>query len=127
MANSEPATVILPFNLGAASKYEEHIFPLAYHHVEGTVEKGRLLLSATLDEMINMAEMGIDLDTDTRFRVDFKVELEKSVNPKVSLLNPLMYWQPRSRGGQAENSPKVSQSIDDNPSLSGKANVSCCV
>lgn len=64
MAPPEPTTVILPVDLGAASKYEEDTFPLAYYDAGKTITKGNLLLSATLDEMIKISEIGIDLNTD---------------------------------------------------------------
>lgn len=89
MAPPEPTTVILPINLGAASKYEEDIFPLAYYDAGNTITKGSLLLSSTLDEMIKIAEMGIDLNTDQRFHFNARIQYEASANVGFSLIDLL--------------------------------------
>ncbi|KAF8546067.1 hypothetical protein OG21DRAFT_1528071 [Imleria badia] len=94
MAPPGSTTVIVPVNLGAASKYEDNIFPLAYHYAGDPIRKGSLLLTATLDEMIKIGEMGIDINTDRRFHFNARVEYEalaakeaklqsrqKSINP----------------------------------------------
>lgn len=72
-----PIKVIFRLKLGAASKYEEGIFPVEYYNADGAMEKGSFLLSATLDEMINIATMGIDLNTDKRFQFNARAEYEK--------------------------------------------------
>ena len=96
MARSEPTTVIFSLNLGSASKYEKDIFPLAYHDAGNTVEKGRLLLSATLDEMVNIAEMGIDFNTDKRVQSNARYRYEVSGDINVSFIDLLMYWYRQS-------------------------------
>ncbi|KAF8140218.1 hypothetical protein EV363DRAFT_1311935, partial [Boletus edulis] len=87
MGPPESTTVIVPLNLGAASKYEEDIFPLAYHNAGDTISKGSLLLSATLDEMIKIAEMGIDLDTDKRFHFNARIQYEALAAKEAKLQN----------------------------------------
>lgn len=90
MAPPESTTVILPVNLGAASKYEEEVFPLAYHDAGSTITKGSLLLSATLDEMIKISEMGIDLNTDTRFQFNARIQYEALANVEFSPIDLLI-------------------------------------
>ncbi|KAG9309317.1 hypothetical protein JVU11DRAFT_10805 [Chiua virens] len=67
MAGSEPTTVIFHINLGDASKYDEGVFPREYYNAGNALSKGSVLLSATLEEMAKIAEMGIDLKKDPRF------------------------------------------------------------
>ncbi|KAG9310554.1 hypothetical protein JVU11DRAFT_9104 [Chiua virens] len=61
-------TVILPIDLGSASKFEESYFPVAYHDaIDSAINKGSLLLSSTLDEIIKIKEMGVDLSSNPQF------------------------------------------------------------
>ncbi|KAG9309046.1 hypothetical protein JVU11DRAFT_11057 [Chiua virens] len=98
MADSEPTTVILPVNLGDASKYDGDIFPLAYHHAGDKISKGGFLLSATLDEMIKISEMDIDLNTDKRFQYNAMIQYEMSgkvnIPPPVADIDALAVYQP---------------------------------
>lgn len=126
MAPPGPTTVIVPFSLGAASKYEADIFPLSYHHAPDAISKGSLLLSATLDEMIKIAEMGIDLDTDERFHFNARTQYEASANVTILPIDLLMYWQSGSQGGEITKSPESFQSFHNVPSLSSSADVPCC-
>lgn len=117
--------MIVPLDLGAASKYEEDIFPRAYYNAGDPIKKGSILLSSTLDEMIKIAEMGIDLNTDKRFHFNARVEYEASVNIKFSSIDLLMHWQSSSQGGKIAKSPEVSQPIHGLSPLSSGANVPC--
>ena len=78
--SSEATTVILPLDLGAAAKYDQHVFPLAYHDgLGGNVNKGSLLLSATLEEMVKIKELGIDLSNSDEFLFNTRIKYESSV------------------------------------------------
>lgn len=80
MASSESTTVILPLDLGAANKFENNDFPLASHDgVSSIVSKGSLLLSATLDEVIKIKEMGVDLTSNPQFLLNTKLKYEEFV------------------------------------------------
>ena len=119
--------MIVPVNLGAASKYEEDIFPLSYHIAGNAISKGSFLLSATLEEMRKIAQIGVDLNTDKRFHYNTRVEYEKLANVRNLPLDLLMYYrQSSSRGSKFENSPKVFQPVCDVPELSSGADVPCC-
>ena len=107
MTPPEPTTqtVIVPINLGAASKYEEDIFPRAYHKAGDAMSKGSFLLTATLEEMSKIAEMGIDLNTDKRFRDNTRTRLETSANVRIIPVDILMcYWQSRRSGSKFDKS-----------------------
>jgi hypothetical protein len=119
-------TVIVPLRFGAASKYEADIFPVSYHDAPDAISKGSLLLSATLDEMIKMGEMGIDLDADKRFHFNARAQYEASANVNFLPIDLLMYRQSSSKGGEIAQSPKFFQSIHNVPSLSSSADVPCC-
>lgn len=119
--------MIVPVNLGAASKYEEDIFPLAYYDAGDPIRKGSLLLSATLDEMIKIAEMDIDLNTDKGFHFNARVQYEASANVKFSSIDLLIHRQSSSQGGKIAKSAKVSKPIHGFPSLSSGADVPCCI
>ena len=91
------------------------------------MNKGRLLLNATLEEIIKIAEMGIDLSTDQRFHFDARVQYEALANVKFFPVYLLMCnWQSGSQGSQVERSPQVFQSVHDVPELSSGADVPCC-
>ena len=80
--SSEPTTVILPLDLGAAAKYDPNVFPLAYHDDDGlggNVSKGTLLLSATLEEMVKIKELGIDLSKSDEFLFNTRIKYEALV------------------------------------------------
>lgn len=81
--SSEPTTVILPLDLGTAAKYDRHVFPLAYHDSlggkVGEVGKGSLLLSATLEEMLKIKELGIDLSKSDDFIFNTRIKYEALV------------------------------------------------
>jgi hypothetical protein len=79
----EPTTVILPWHLGDATKYDRHVFPLAYHDDLGgnasNVGEGTLLLSATLEEMMKIKELGIDLSKSDEFIFNTRIKYEALV------------------------------------------------
>ena len=72
--------MILPLDLGAAAKYDQHVFPLAYHDgLGGNAGKGSLLLAATLEEMVKIKELGIDLSKNDEFLLNTRIKYEASV------------------------------------------------
>ncbi|KAG9318987.1 hypothetical protein JVU11DRAFT_1103 [Chiua virens] len=78
MSPLEAITVILPLDLGSANEFEESNFPLAYHDgISDIVNKGSLLLSSTLDEMIKIKEMGVDLSSNPEFLLNTGLKYEE--------------------------------------------------
>ncbi|KIJ18441.1 hypothetical protein PAXINDRAFT_167042 [Paxillus involutus ATCC 200175] len=63
MPSNDRQTVILPVRLGPARNYDRAIFPLARFKGTGLLQKGDLLLQATMDEMYNIREMSKGLDS----------------------------------------------------------------
>jgi len=85
--SEESVTVILPFNLGAAAKYDQHVFPLSVHDGPSSdVSKGIILLSATLEEMARIKELGIDLSRSHEFVFNTRVKYEALAAKKSKLL-----------------------------------------
>ncbi|KAF8442131.1 hypothetical protein L210DRAFT_3644292 [Boletus edulis BED1] len=77
MALPGSTTVILPIGLGAANKFEAGNFPLAKHDgISNIASKGGLLLSATLDEMIRIKELGVDLSSNPQFLLNTKLKYD---------------------------------------------------
>lgn len=110
MAPSSSTTVILPLDLGAANKFEENVFPLAYHDgVSNIVNKGSLLLSATLDEMLKIKEMGVDLSSNPQFLLNTKLKYEEFVVIDPILFHPFTYLQPSSETDKIREVPKEYQ------------------
>lgn len=92
MAPSGSTTVILPLDLGAAGKFEESNFPLAYHRgINAIVGKGSLLLSATLDEMITIKDLGVDLTSNPQFLLNTKLKYDECVVTVLLLFRLLTY------------------------------------
>ena len=90
--------MILPLDLGAAAKFDRSVFPLAYH--EG-LNKGSLLLSATLDEMVKIKDLGIDLANNDDFIFNTRIKYEALVVMDYSSHHlVLMWWQPSSKEGK---------------------------
>lgn len=57
MTSSPYQTVIVPVNLGEASRFNRAIFPLLYRKRD-TLGRGDLYLDATLDEMLKITNIG---------------------------------------------------------------------
>lgn len=79
MGSTDPAGAILPINLGAASVYDQRIFPLAYHVPGNNLTKGSILIRATLEEMEKIKQLGVDLNRNQDFIFDTRLTLEASV------------------------------------------------
>lgn len=126
MAPPGSTTVILPLDLGAANKFEESNFPLAYYDgVSGAVSKGSLLLSATLDEMIKIKEMGVDLTSNPQFLLNTHFKYQESVVIELFLFHPLTYLQSSSEAGKIREASKDSQPGQVYPWLSSCPHVLC--
>lgn len=79
MASTDPAVALLQFNLGTAAAFDQRIFPIAYYEEDGNLNKGRYLIKATLEEMAEIHQLGIDLNENDDFIVNTRVRLEESV------------------------------------------------
>lgn len=79
MGSTDSAAVILPINLGAASTYDQRIFPLAYYVPGDDLTKGSILIKATLEEMKKIRRLGIDLNKNEDFVFNTRLTLEASV------------------------------------------------
>ncbi|KAG6375805.1 hypothetical protein JVT61DRAFT_2662 [Boletus reticuloceps] len=84
--SAEPTTIILPLDLGSANKYDQHVFPLAYHG-GSNLNKGSLLLSATLEEMVKIKELGIDLSRNDEFIYNTRIKYEALAAKRAKLQN----------------------------------------
>lgn len=110
MAPSGSTTVILPLDLGAANKFEESNFPLAYHNgISGMVGKGSLLLSATLDEIIKMGELGVDLTSNPQFLLNTNVKYFECVVIDLFLFCLLTHPQSSSEASKIREASKERQ------------------
>ncbi|KAF8134311.1 hypothetical protein EV363DRAFT_1161194 [Boletus edulis] len=101
MGSTDPATAIIPFDLGTAAAFDRTIFPLAYYEDGDNLSKGTLLIKATLDEMDTIKELGMELlnrNDDFIFNTRLKVEdlqvqkaklkdNRKTLNPWKAFLN----------------------------------------
>jgi hypothetical protein len=111
MAPSGSTTVIFPLDLGAANKFEESNFPLAYHDgigIGNTVSKGSLLLSATLDEILKIKELGVDLTSNPQFLLNTKLKYEECVIIDLFIFCLLTYLQSSNEAGKIREVPKKS-------------------
>ena len=79
MSSTDPAAAIIPVDLGAASAYDQRIFPLAYYNQSDNLSKGSVLIKATLDEMKKIKQLGIDLNENEDFIFNTRLKLEASV------------------------------------------------
>lgn len=80
MGSTDPATVIIPFDLGTAAAFDQNVFPLAYYEDDGdNLSKGSLLIKATLEEMEKIKELGIDLNKNEDFIYRTRLRIEASV------------------------------------------------
>lgn len=111
MASTERTTVIVRWNLGAASKYPKHIFPLEYHDAGDPLSKGGALLTATLEEMDNIANMGFDAFAEENSYFNTRAEYETSVTDMFSPIGLLIFifavWQPRKQDCKIFPSPTI--------------------
>ena len=76
---ADPAAAILPIDLGAASAFDQLIFPLAYYVPADDISKGSVLIKATLEEMDKIRQLGIDLNENANFIFNTRLTLEASV------------------------------------------------
>lgn len=111
MALSGSTTVILPLDLGAASNFEESNFPLAYHSgpISNTVNKGSLLLSATLDEILKIKDLGVDLSSNPQFLLNTKLKYEECVVVDSFIFRLLTSFQSGGEADKIREVPKESQ------------------
>lgn len=102
--SQESTTLIIPFSLGAAAKYDPHVFPLTYHDPSGSdFSKGSLLLSATLDEMEKISQLGIVLAQSSHSEPLYNARIKYEalvVIPYVHYYLVLMLLQPCSKEGE---------------------------
>lgn len=113
MAPSGSNTVIFPLDLGAADKFEESNFPLAYHSHDGNSNsafgRGSLLLSATLDEILKIKELGVDLTSNPQFLLNTKLKYDECVVIYLLIIRLLTYNQSSNEAGKIREVPKESQ------------------
>ena len=80
MAPTDPAVAILAIDLGTAAAFDQNDFPLAYYDDGGdNLSKGSLLIKATLQEMEDIKQLGIDLNKNEDFIYNTRLKLEASV------------------------------------------------
>jgi hypothetical protein len=80
MAPTDPAVAILAIDLGPAAAFDQNEFPLAYYNDGGdNLSKGGLLIKATLQEMEEIKQLGIDLNNNVDFIYNTRLKLEASV------------------------------------------------
>lgn len=80
MVSTDPAVAILSIDLGTAAAFDQDDFPLAYYEDGGdNVSKGSLLIRATLQEMEDIRQLGIDLNQNDDFIYNTRLKIEASV------------------------------------------------
>lgn len=79
MTSTYPAAAILQVDLGPASKFDPLVFPLAYYEADDHINKGNILIAATLEEMDLIKRLGIDLNKNVDFIYNTRIELEALV------------------------------------------------
>ncbi|KAF8426173.1 hypothetical protein L210DRAFT_3566203 [Boletus edulis BED1] len=102
MGSTDPATAIIPIDLGTVAAFDQDVFPLAYYEGGGdNLSKGTFLIKATLGEVEKIKKLGTELlnnNDDFLFNTRLKVESlrvqkaklqdnRKSLNPFKSFLN----------------------------------------
>jgi hypothetical protein len=75
----DPTVAILPIDLGTAAAFDQRIFPLAYYECDDNFSKGSFLIKATLEEMAEINQLGIDLNKNINFIFNTRLKLEASV------------------------------------------------
>lgn len=88
MGPPDPSNAIIPMNFGIAAAFDQRDFPLAYYLQEGNFNKGRFLMRATLDELKNLWELGIDFEKNEDFKAGTKEGIQESVliyGPHISI------------------------------------------
>ncbi|KAF9230235.1 hypothetical protein BU15DRAFT_69369 [Melanogaster broomeanus] len=94
MATTERRTVVIPIDLGPASKFDREIFPFSTYKGRDSLGRGDFLLEATLDELKKIKTMGTDLSRDqdffttTKTKYDELMEKREKIEQRPKSFNP---------------------------------------
>ncbi|KIJ08470.1 hypothetical protein PAXINDRAFT_172903 [Paxillus involutus ATCC 200175] len=98
MAPTERRTLIIPLDLGPASKYDPVVFPVSSYRGKGSLARGGFLLEATLDELLRMKAMAAALSQNDDFIITTKAKYDELIVKKNNLedqpktLNPFKFF-----------------------------------
>ena len=98
---------ILECDLGDVASFDPDIFPRAYYECEGNLNKGCVLIEATLDEMKAIKKLGIDLNKNEDFIFDTRVELQASVNSFTAHTRLLIFGSLNAKKAELQDKRKT--------------------